>query len=304
MTVVGHVEQMHLSRCYQGSQTFSCLTCHDPHAEPPPLERESYYRAVCLQCHQPERCKVAPAVRDQRSPSNNCLLCHMPAAATEIPHLAFTHHRIGIHDLSRVGPSSDKQSPVLTTLEPFFDLSRLSEIDRRRSLGLGYLEVANMSKDAALADEYRGRALDLMTAVRSEGLHDSALDTALARLRFDVGLDGVVPLAESALAGDLLDPQDRCNALFLVGEGLAHAGRNAEAIPKLRELVTLRRHSVQLLLLADCERAVGDPAYVQTLESAVRINPRLWKMHAFLADHYRRQGDSEKADYHQKRAVP
>ncbi len=34
MTVTGHVEQMHLSRCYQASDTFSCLTCHDPHAEP------------------------------------------------------------------------------------------------------------------------------------------------------------------------------------------------------------------------------------------------------------------------------
>ena len=44
MKVVGHVEQLHLSRCYQESKTLTCLTCHDPHDEEPadrrgPLQR-------------------------------------------------------------------------------------------------------------------------------------------------------------------------------------------------------------------------------------------------------------------------
>ena len=30
MTVVGHVEQLHLSRCYQASDSLTCLTCHSP----------------------------------------------------------------------------------------------------------------------------------------------------------------------------------------------------------------------------------------------------------------------------------
>src|SRR5205814_5526813 len=34
MTVVGHVEQLHLSKCYQGSTTLTCVSCHDPHGEP------------------------------------------------------------------------------------------------------------------------------------------------------------------------------------------------------------------------------------------------------------------------------
>lgn len=38
MTVVGHVEQLHLSRCYQASNSLTCVTCHDPHAEPRPEE--------------------------------------------------------------------------------------------------------------------------------------------------------------------------------------------------------------------------------------------------------------------------
>jgi hypothetical protein len=171
-------------------------------------------------------------------------------------------------------------------------------------LGIGYLEVANKCKDPGLADQYRVRALQLMNAVRSEGLRDGALDAALARLCSDAGLEGVAALAERALASDRLEAQDRCNALFLVAEDLVRARRHKEAIPYLRELNTLRRHSQQQLLLADCERVVGDPAYIQTLASAVRINPRLSKVHAYLAEFYRDKGDKEKADFHKKRVVP
>src|SRR5437764_1144006 len=46
MTVTGHVEQMHRSRCYQRSDTLSCRTCHNPHGEPEARERVAYYRAA------------------------------------------------------------------------------------------------------------------------------------------------------------------------------------------------------------------------------------------------------------------
>lgn len=304
MAVVGHVEQMHLSRCYQESETFSCLTCHNPHDEPSPHRREAYYKDTCLRCHQPEACKVDPAVRHVRSPSNNCVRCHMPTSATEIPHLAFTHHRVGIHEPREGTGSPSARTSVLADLEPVLDHSRVGAIDRRRSLGLAYRKVADQSKDASLAERYRVRALKLLTKVRSEWLRDGVVDAALAYLHFDLGLEGVVPLAEGALADGNLDAQDRCNVLFLIAESLARAGRHAEAIPKLRELTTLRRRSLQMLLLADCERAAGNPGFIQSLEGAVRINPRLWKVHKLLADHYRRRGEEERAEYHQKRAVP
>jgi predicted CXXCH cytochrome family protein len=309
MTVVGHVEQMHLSRCYQAALTFSCLTCHDPHGEPEPAQREAHYRAVCLRCHEPERCKADAALRQQHSPSNNCIVCHMPTGPTEIPHLAFTHHRVGIHDLAKAGLVTESRPTVLTTLEPFADLSRISAIDRTRSLGMAYMEVARQCKDSDLADQYRARALTILTDVRAKGLHDSALDIAVARLHFNLGLEDAGTIAEAALAESAqsprrLDPQDRCDALFMAADGLARAGRKADAIVKLRELVTLRRHSLQMRLLADCERDVGLPGYIDTLESAVRINPRLVQVHAHLADHYRREGENAKAEFHRKRTVP
>jgi predicted CXXCH cytochrome family protein len=304
MTVVGHVEQMHLSRCYQGAATFSCLTCHDPHGEPAPAEREAHFRAVCLRCHDAGRCKATAALRQQHSPSNSCIACHMPAAPTEILHLAFTHHRVGIHDLTRVAAAAEVRPTALSTLEPFLDQSRLSEIDRTRSLGMGYVEVAKQCKDPALANQYAARAMALLGDARARGLRDGGVDAALARLRFATGTDSAASLAEAALADDRLDPHDRCDALFLVADGLARAGYHREAIPKLRELATLRRHSVQMLLLADCQRRVDDPGYVETLQQAVRINPRLVPVHAHLAEHYRGQGDPARAEYHRKRAVP
>jgi len=73
----------------------------------------------------------------------------------------------------------------------------------------------------------------------------------------------------------------------------------------LRQLIRLRRHSVDWLLLADCERALGNEgAFLEALQNAVRLNPRLWKVHRYLAQHYRQQGNQERAVWHEQRAVP
>src|SRR5579883_138519 len=48
---VNHVEQMHLSRCYQessGERKLECVSCHNPHEYVTGPQRLSYYRARCL----------------------------------------------------------------------------------------------------------------------------------------------------------------------------------------------------------------------------------------------------------------
>jgi hypothetical protein len=93
-------------------------------------------------------------------------------------------------------------------------------------------------------------------------------------------------------------------ALFFRGEALAADRRYAEAILSLRELTRLRRNFAEWLLIADCEKALGnDAAVVEALETAVRIEPRLWKAHQALAEHHA-GSDPAKAEYHRKRAVP
>jgi predicted CXXCH cytochrome family protein len=306
MTVVGHVEQMHLSRCYQGSDTLSCMTCHNPHAEPRPRDRVDYYNAICLDCHRPERCTVSERRRQTESPENDCTHCHMPRSPTEIPHLAFTHHRIGIHAPAQpVEEKAVRAAAVLGVLEPFLELSRLSELDQKRSLGLGYLEVANRHGGEALRASYQQRALDLLAAVRAAGLRDPVVDASLARLRSDLGLGDVCSYAESALAHPDLIGAERCNTLFVLAEAHARQGRPADAVAALRQLTRLRRHPFDWVLLADCERRLGNrEADVAALETAVRINPRIWQLQQHLAEHYHQRGDAERAAWHQRRAVP
>jgi hypothetical protein len=299
MTVTGHVEQMHLSRCYQADKTFSCLTCHDPHHEPTPNKRATYYKDICLKCHQPETCKVDPAVRHKQEPGNNCVTCHMPTGLTDIPHLAFTHHRVGIHDLS--GAAKDVGPTVESKLRPILDLSAASDIDLKFSLGQGYVAIARTNPQ--LAGEFRMRALSLLNGVHSAGLRNGVLDLSLAGLNYDMRRGDVLELARNAEASDDLSSRQRCTALFLLAQSLAGEGKHKEAIPKLREVATLRRDAAPLLLLAECQRAVGDPGYVESLETAVRFNPRLWETHKQLADHFRNQGNLAKASYHDKRSV-
>jgi predicted CXXCH cytochrome family protein len=301
MTVVGHVEQLHLSRCYQSSKTLSCLTCHNPHDKPRPEQRVAYYNATCLKCHPAERCKVDKSRRDKESPGNNCVQCHMPHAPTDVLHVAFTHHRIAVHD--KPPPADDgKAAPKL---RPFLDLSRLSAIDRERSLGLAYLEAADRATHDEPRTVYLREARDLLSAVHDAGLRDSFVDSSRARLHAALGMGDVLVRAERALVNPDLEGQERCNALFLLADAKFRQGAHGEAIPALRELNRLRRHPTDWLLLAECERALGnETAAFEALETAVRIDPRLGRIHQYLAEHHRGLGNRERAAWHARRAVP
>jgi hypothetical protein len=300
MTVVGHVEQMHLSRCYQGSNTLTCVTCHNPHAEPKPEARIAYYNSKCVDCHQPQKCTVSAEVRAKQSPHNDCVHCHMPRSPTEIPHLAFTHHRVGIHK-----PATAVEARKDAELTPFFDLSWLSEGDRKRSLGLGYMEAAEAEKDATLKSGYQRRALDLLGEVKRAGMKDPAIEVALARIHAELGSDDAASFASSALEFPDLDGPARCNALSLVANDLVRGNNHAQALEPLRQLTKWRRHPIDWLLLADCEGNLGHAAAAEeAMQTAVRINPRLWGVHKHLAEHFRRQGKTQVADWHQQRAVP
>ena len=93
---VGHVEQMHASRCFRESRgELGCISCHDPHRVPDGKENVSYYRQRCLVCHEQKPCSLAQSERLVRSRDDNCVSCHMPVSSnTDIVHNATTDHRI------------------------------------------------------------------------------------------------------------------------------------------------------------------------------------------------------------------
>src|SRR5262249_9132512 len=151
----------------------------------------------------------------------------------------------------------------------------------------------------------QGEALKRLTELHAAGLRDSAVDAALARLSFELQRPDVSSHAERALSHADLAAQDRCNVLFLIADAHDANGRSADALPVLRELTPWRRHAVDYLLLAKCEKAAGnDDAEREALTTAVRINPRLWRVQQHLAERARRAGDEERAKWHQARAVP
>lgn len=306
MSVVGHVEQMHFSRCYQRAETLTCLTCHDPHDERRAEDRAAHFRSVCLECHEQPKCSGATGADSPKGAADDCVRCHMPQTPTDIPHLTFTHHRIGVHhDRSMSQPVSSDTTPPKSALREFLKSPTMSSIDRERSLGLAYLEAAGRETSSQRIDSLQRLALGLLTSVRSAGLEDPAVDAGLARLRFDLSLPGVEPFAESVLNQPAASVNDRCITSFLLADTRAAQGRHAEAVPALRALTRVRRHPADWLLLSDCERALGhEAAAEEALETATRIRPRLWQAHQHLAEYYRRIGNTERADWHLRRAVP
>ncbi|OYW13139.1 MAG: hypothetical protein B7Z55_17345 [Planctomycetales bacterium 12-60-4] len=230
----------------------------------------------------------------------------MPKSDTEIPHLAFTHHRIGIHKDSDRSPTDTTAIPRrLAELQPVHDLSRLPPQERQASLGLACLEVANRQPDGELAQVYRERALQLLQTVRGHGnpAQETVINAALTRLMFDLEHEPIEPIALAAYRSPMLHGRERCDVLFVLADGHVGQGDPAGAVAFARELVTLRRRSIDWLLLADCERVTGGDN-IRCLKMSVRINPHQPKVHRFLADYYRRSGDSDRASFHELRTSP
>ncbi len=80
--MASHVERLMQSACYRNSE-MSCITCHNPHVS---VKETKNFNAKCSSCHS------------VRHYDENCVNCHMPKSESiDIPHVAITDHKIGIH---------------------------------------------------------------------------------------------------------------------------------------------------------------------------------------------------------------
>ncbi len=290
MTVVGHIEQMRSSKCYQGSETFTCTTCHDPHAKAEESE-PAYFRAKCLECHAD--CGLEAAVRLERDATDNCVNCHMPKSETDIPHFAFTHHRIAIPSDAAIDTAAADAG--FARLIPASDISHLPTWEQQRCLALAYLEF---SEDKPQADwsRYRAQSLHLLETLNRRGIDDIEVNAALARLDWVQGrLQEAVPLAQRA-AGAQSDSGSVANALLVLADSYLRLNQPAPARDALVRLVSLRRQAESWLMLASCLRSLGEPQEaIRACQKAIEIQPGRVDARLMLADLYAAIGDTDEA---------
>ena len=293
MTIVGHFEQLALASCYRQSDSLTCVTCHDPHAPVAPEDKAGHYRSVCLSCHAEPDCKLPLPEREKSE--NDCVRCHMPGSETEVPHVAFTHHRIGIHPLHETAHVTGRNEPLI----PLSDLTVLSEADRQRALALSWTYLfLRLGPDMHRA---QGQELARRVEVAMGNLPEEAVDAPVevARAEFNLArgdVRGASLSAERALAFEELQTGDRVRALVVLANVDFREGRFATARGRYLALTRLRRDPSDWHLLGLVENNCGNiEAAIRALETSSGLDPAAPGPYEALAaiHHARREFDAE-----------
>jgi predicted CXXCH cytochrome family protein len=312
MTVAGHVGQLRQSACYQQSADLTCLTCHDPHAAEKPHDLTAYYRQKCLGCHSAQACGLDEARRRAKDPADNCLACHMPRGDTEMPHLAFTNHRIARRPASRpadLGPGgallpgdSSGRAPELVPVE---DVPGLSPLDQKRNLGLAYYDAGRNPVNVRLgyAAAFKERALDLLKGVDAAGLPDPETLSALAGLYREKDHDLATSYARRALSSPDLSAEARVSCLLVLAGAAREDGELATASRLLEEVVRRQRAANDWYFLGLSYLEQDQPSRaLPALQRSLEIRPDSSAVHARLSEAYSRLGDVGRGNEHREKA--
>ncbi len=281
---VGHVEQMHASRCYRaGGGRLGCISCHDPHRKPEPAQAATFYRDRCLECHADRGLRLPPARRQARTPDDSCIVCHMPRAPLiDIAHTATTDHRIPRHEgrgpMSPGGAASagGGDLPLVLFDAERFDSRELS--GRERDLGIALARIGVGVQGPAGA-RFSRLALPRLEATVREQPDDQAARDALATA---LALQGRPAEALSAAKAVLAIEPGRERALELAMVAASQLHRRDEALDFGRRLLAVdpwvaRYHlsMAQILIRGDDWRPGGGdwrPA-IDACRAALRLDP-------------------------------
>jgi predicted CXXCH cytochrome family protein len=296
MTVVGHIEQLRQSACYQKSENLTCLSCHDPHASEKPKDRVAFYRQKCLDCHAEKGCKLEKVERLKKEPADICVACHMPHGNTEIPHISFTHHRIGRHA---------KQTPIeldrVPRLVPTEDGSHLSALEQKRNLGLAYFAASQKGGlYPGYVSVFRERARVLLETVRAEGLREGETSLGLAHIYFARQESKQASAwAREAVEAKDSSPDVRSVALTLLASWQMQENNFDSASELLKELTRLRHSSHDWRMLGVCYLKLNQPQRaLEPLSKALAIRPYHPATHANFVQLYRQLGNPARAAEH------
>jgi Tetratricopeptide repeat/Cytochrome c554 and c-prime len=278
--LVGHVEQMHQSRCFlqtRGPGQLGCTSCHDPHAVPPAGGKVAFFRDRCLKCHEDHGCSLPPARRRETNPEDSCIACHMPRhASADVTHVATTDHRVVRRTDAAAAPAGPRVlRPGESPLVHFHaDLADPHDPEAGRDLGLALVELAQ--DPSPVQRQLAETALGLLDEAVRRGPEDVPAWEGRGRALHLLGRDrDALACAEKALArAPGREPSLAGAAVYAESLGqrdasLASWGR-ALAVNPLSAEYRFRR--AQLLseagdwpgALADCDEVLrGDPANVE-----------------------------------------
>jgi hypothetical protein len=268
---VGHVEQMHLSRCFRASAgRLGCISCHDPHALPAPGKRVEYYRSRCQQCHENKPCSLPPEERVKAAPGDNCAACHMGRfASNDIAHTAVTDHRIPRKPDGAAPQPVPWDGSALPVVNFYQDRLAPDDPDAARDLGvaLAYLRPARDPAAKRLAsyavprlDGAVARHPDDVAAAEARGWALDVLDRREEALQAYEEVLRQAPRRELTLmmAADIAELLRRSD------DALAYRRRLVEVNPWVSEF----RTDLAMLL---ANRGEWDAA-LREAEEAVRVN--------------------------------
>jgi predicted CXXCH cytochrome family protein len=291
LQIVGHVEQMHKSRCFIASQgAMGCTSCHDPHSLPAPEKKTTYYRNRCLDCHAEKPCSLPRPVRLEQNPADDCMACHMPRAKSNIPHVASTDHSIRRQlKGSSSAESTDSQIPRSDPLSLVpFHADQMSPEDRR-----------NASRDLGVALSARGKR----GATKSLSLLQEALkldpDDISAREALGQALGAIGRFPESLQAYEEILSRDPENVSALMQAAVLADGlkRRSESIAYLRRAVALdpRRSNPHAALALQLSKEKLWEEAVSECGLALKLNPSNISARMTLIQCYARSGKLEQA---------
>lgn len=283
---VSQVEQTRASACFQGSAgKFGCISCHNPHAEPPRDDIDRYYRSKCLECHSDRGCSLDETARRQSRPDDSCTACHMPRlSASDVPHTSQTDHRI----LKKPGSEAPRDDAFDDNPAIFDDADqRLPELVINRARGIWLAEQAEFRTDPRLAE----KAFRLLGPVSRQLPRDaevwSALGTAAAvRQQFEDALNYWRRALE-------LDP-GHAATLRTTAILLSNRGRQQDARPLIEKSLSVEPSNA--LMWGRYSHLIGQAGQLdQAIEAAEKsraLDPSIPKTYTWLAELYGRKGDT------------
>ncbi len=297
MKIVGHVEQLHHSKCYQASPKMTCVTCHDPHRDPSTFDAVAFYREKCIACHQENSCRLPKEQRLAKSQRDACAHCHMPSSPTDIPHVAAHQHRIGIYPDKESAAAQPEQASEAITLVPIQDVSHLPEEEQQRCLAMAYLALSKKTPNGQLSQQYLERANSLLAPLVQSGLQDPETLAGLAHTYLRREPTAAIRLAMHAFeSGQTIEPDSEVKLQFALSDSYLALRQIPQAVPPLKRLTQLRLQAGDWYLLAVCQYNAGDiPQAITTARRAIEIRPEVPNYHVLLAELLTQQGSTDEA---------